>query len=55
VLDNTLIKTKLCTTRAISNVRIWAKSRGFGVFVARILYIFGLKIINQKNASLGLS
>jgi hypothetical protein len=35
-------------TRAISNVRFWAKSKGFGVFVARILYIYGLKIINQK-------
>jgi hypothetical protein len=29
-------------------VRFWAKSKGFGVFVARILYIYGLKIINQK-------
>jgi hypothetical protein len=44
---------KRTTTRAISNVRFWAKSKGFGVFVARILYIYELKIINQKNASLG--
>jgi hypothetical protein len=29
-------------------VRFWAKSKGFGVFVARILYIYEMKIINQQ-------
>jgi hypothetical protein len=48
MLDNMLIKRKLCTTPAISNARFWAKFKGLGVFFAHNFYIYKLKNINQK-------